>query len=1206
MKLDYNDKEDFIKIAQELKYYDIFDVIKKISSLNLLPENQNKSILLDGLIEAILSMDKDFYENKRIISNKKFHTIIDKLNQSNIAYAIDPCENVFAQKVFFGHNDYYVFNGIDNTPAYNIQMFINALFLYDNNLPSKFLRKVFSLFHLLLSMSNSIYTCLNLCPDNVVYDEGKEIFIPSSARIKFFSSLIELNYEEIDKIQRDFDINELCITPGTPISEDVDNLTFYTKPFIRNPNIDSLIILNVSLLPMLAIYKTIEWANDFGVKDEVLKLVNNCVWHYTLIELKEMGYSIIDNNNFELELFDDNYYKESIKSAYNNKILLTLFICDDGYDYLENNIHDAYPNDKHSLTIIERLEYLIERLSNNNISTDDIYVLIITQGIGRTISCGITLVDKNIGLKIVSLNLFELHCINVNEKKNKDFLLKYMMAKSKINSPLSYCFSELNIIAYYTENNNSFYFSDDMDPTNLLYYFQSGYSVDYIQKAIDAEDLKTVNSYEPEMITLVSSFDKCRNIYIEKSVAKRNNIAFYIEFANFNIWLTYMDIKNEDDLNLMYFILDGFSYWFAECKTILDKFNGDYRKLIVFEFEHNDEIQEFLVKRDNIDTLDKCMKVLVDYDYITVNINPNFVSFFNAQTNAREKTLINYFIELFQDMFEEQIDYVALLDYIFGNPLKKKFSVIENDGNPNRKPIANRRNFNLSIEIEDMLLGLIGKELLKSNQWKIGVVPNNKRYQVTKEVVSLLYLRLQNISHKINSVYLIKTIYKDIEEINYDLAKVEKNYFTNIALYPEKNNEILTEINEINRTSISLRFLIEYITATNSNGVEPLSEDVYTELVTICYMIIDWAYKGDMFNYNIINTPIEFLNSKRIGMKKEELDNIFKYETTYRENMLSYNSSSAIRKLYKVNNVDLTKDFLRAFETEFGYDFVEFDKIINSLIEVNNQEVICMSENEVLSLLSKMNTEIKNETIINILKDITYTQRENFLELPKAYENWESWPWRFNRRYSFNRRPILKINDDLIWGNRQLYLSLNYLVDLIFNGKLKCNSKEMEQFKGKVTFQKGKEFNEFVFKKINDITSFTLYSNVKKVNNKKIANDNNEDLGDIDILAIDDVNKILYAIEVKRFKFSKNPYEIKKEYEKMFDDSNNVSFSTKHMKRVQWLKKHIKDVKQEYNLTDEKWKVKGMFIVNEPLISKDIYNKDIKCVSIPELTKDSF
>ena len=147
MKLDYNDKEDFIKIAQELKYYDIFDVIKKISSLNLLPENQNKSILLDGLIEAILSMDKDFYENKRIISNKKFHTIIDKLNQSNIAYAIDPCENVFAQKVFFGHNDYYVFNGIDNTPAYNIQMFINALFLYDNNLPSKFLRKVFSLFH---------------------------------------------------------------------------------------------------------------------------------------------------------------------------------------------------------------------------------------------------------------------------------------------------------------------------------------------------------------------------------------------------------------------------------------------------------------------------------------------------------------------------------------------------------------------------------------------------------------------------------------------------------------------------------------------------------------------------------------------------------------------------------------------------------------------------------------------------------------------------------------------------------------------------------------------------------------------------------------------------------------------------------------------------------------------------------------------------
>ena len=130
-----------------------------------------------------------------------------------------------------------------------------------------------------------------------------DVFIPSSARIKFFSSLIELNYEEIDKIQRDFDINELCITPGTPISEDVDNLTFYTKPFISNPNIDSLIILNVSLLPILAlncIYtpKGLENLDSYQALLERYNFLEHI--RFDLLPEKLASFLILNNYNFAL------------------------------------------------------------------------------------------------------------------------------------------------------------------------------------------------------------------------------------------------------------------------------------------------------------------------------------------------------------------------------------------------------------------------------------------------------------------------------------------------------------------------------------------------------------------------------------------------------------------------------------------------------------------------------------------------------------------------------------------------------------------------------------------------------------------------------------------------------------------------------------------------------------------------------------------
>lgn len=45
--------DELKKITDEIKKYDVYDVLARISGLNLMPHNQNKSVLLDSLITVI-------------------------------------------------------------------------------------------------------------------------------------------------------------------------------------------------------------------------------------------------------------------------------------------------------------------------------------------------------------------------------------------------------------------------------------------------------------------------------------------------------------------------------------------------------------------------------------------------------------------------------------------------------------------------------------------------------------------------------------------------------------------------------------------------------------------------------------------------------------------------------------------------------------------------------------------------------------------------------------------------------------------------------------------------------------------------------------------------------------------------------------------------------------------------------------------------
>ena len=70
-------------------------------------------------------------------------------------------------------------------------------------------------------------------------------------------------------------------------------------------------------------------------------------------------------------------------------------------------------------------------------------------------------------------------------------------------------------------------------------------------------------------------------------------------------------------------------------------------------------------------------------------------------------------------------------------------------------------------------------------------------------------------------------------------------------------------------------------------------------------------------------------------------------------------------------------------------------------------------------------------------------------------------------------------------------------------------------------------------------------------------------------------------------------------------DEECKGYYTKHCRRVDWCNKHIDDFKKQYGLDDGDWRVIGVFILSQSLVSTEIYHKEIKMLTEKELSVSS-
>ena len=285
-----------------------------------------------------------------------------------------------------------------------------------------------------------------------------------------------------------------------------------------------------------------------------------------------------------------------------------------------------------------------------------------------------------------------------------------------------------------------------------------------------------------------------------------------------------------------------------------------------------------------------------------------------------------------------------------------------------------------------------------------------------------------------------------------------------------------------------------------------------------------------------------------------------------------------------------------ASKDEFGVCLSDIAKVVGELLKLALERtgpVVTVPE-EWLRRRVCEGIPLDQAIVFGAIDQLTLSSRGEFLRPPPGFQLNDIWPWRFNRALSYVRRPLVRITStngstELSFTPGHLYRSSKNLVELVATGRLKARSKVLCNAMGAFTTSASDEFNDAVAQAL-ERRDFVVRTQVSKVGKKRLADDNGNTLGDIDVLCVDTRVRRIVAVECKDFSMARMPNEISADMNSLFVSSKNGRcFQEKHLARLEWLKSHVASVLalmgQGAGTVASQWSVEGAFVFSVPLIA---------------------
>ena len=1165
-------------LAEYLRRWDIADLLASVGALQLVPANADKWVRLSMLAAACCGIGEG---SNRRISRSQFQKLVNGLVPSTWVDSEDPPDGLFTSTIPGPGGSHTVIVGPLQEAVAEVSVMYEALFMDEIGLNAEFVLEAKYLVQVIEVLC--IYVAekagLKRGTRASATNDGK-LDIPGRGGLEALKAAVNLEASLAKFLDDAFEsapfLREyLLISAPRPIGTDIEVAlnTLGASPIVRVR--DQYIIAQPSGLVTAATRGVLNLAIAHGEQAAVAAAIHATATKNLQNVFKRWGW--------------EQESQEAVPVA-EKGALATSTIFRLAGDLLAKVVLFSDPLESQSGYWLFRPAELSLQLTKNerNLGFDVGLKVIALQSFGNQPT---VLFTTSEGDRFVPMfSVADLNTIQHVERNNPVALIQFCRHASKKRERTAVmAFNLFDEYAFYERNGHSYYASDAAAPNFMT--IQTGYGAALRARVLPLVDYHGVRVPTNQSIVAVERMHNSESIPIYSNYGIRGVL---LELPSLGLWVTWEKTATElaspiayDIHYLKRMLAEAIAYWlmsFAPALTgVFDGF-GEILLSLEFRIVLNDEIswaeavraaRPSSIVEGSITTSSEPATGLV-----IIRIDSTCWPAFFSKQNEAERNLMIQVLRGIRDLMptryrwllsEEKIE--SVISEFAPVSAKKMVILVDASVNPELMPTVAPPFRPLQKAEQELLLDDLGAYLIDDIKLPFGELDGERAGMIIRDyVVPYLFLRLEDEIARLSPVGLLEWLVSQHESNLQELALGRLLTVPRLRCYGEEvASEVQSDMTQKSDSDLATRFLIEYASTIPPKGTRPIGILVFDRILAICYELIRYGMDCDLLHYRLATTRFGILESRRLGQDREDLT---RQQRTFFGRVFAgeLRTADTLFAAYwrKIENAPTFDDEIirldAAVAAEFGFTVTQVrDGLIWLTSKAFETEApfVCVKFDDLAEEMS-MALEWDVGFVRFFVEEITLSPRSKFLEPdPARYHSRDTWPWRFNRRLSYLRKPLLRRESgdtsEILWSGRSVFRAGSYFLDLLLGGRLPPSrtqqTSEMSSLQGTLNNSRGREFEDRVKAPFASESRFEVKTRVVRLGAACVG-----EVGDIDAVILDRERRRIFVCECKNLLLAKTPYDMAQQVESIESDNPiRKTASSQALKKTAWVADRVPD-----------------------------------------------
>ena len=1234
-----NDDNPLIKLSEELSHYETRDLAASVAALQLVPQNADCLIRLAVLAHVVASMKPA--QSSVYISPHRLKRICNTVGVGDprVASQDDPANELLTEAVPFFGREYIVFPGTTEYSASTLQALIYTIFRPGSPFAgTSFSQEAYRLVKAALLLSDAVALKAGLARGvEPVPNTPREVRMPSAADFNTLKQAARFARPDLEELLEDggVSVEDLVKLVCSPSSFSVEECEPGEGPLNITPLVDlgsDMVLAIPGMLPSALGHALILLALEHELGGELARQLNAYSWNSVLRSLDFLNIEpsvALSRKASPRVNVRDGFFKLDA-----DKCLYTVLITEDWLDYTPDSCFGRWPPGDLQGVLRERIRDAVDYHGQAFPWSKRLFILLLVQTTGRSVSLPIEdiLPQGEKGYDFLFLTVPDMDVLSVIEQGNGLALWKFARAWERLQQRAAVLsWSQLDAYYFYREHKHSFYFNDDRRPDMIN--LDSGFSGILRREAHRRRDPHFALSPDRRSVFEVICYrgDRRLPLYAPPRLVN-NQLMVLVEGDVIPIWVTSgssVPRENPQLRQACFMLIDTAAYWlwrFAPDLSPILRVLGDRFPNLSIELllppGEDWESSAFQLGDGEGEPLE--YRSSPGLGAVTIVAHRALLDLCATPDNQGERQLmactlraLSHLLPVPETLSEDVIARIIDRRAPVGAqkmailPKSRSLFLLDDLGLPAFRKVQ-------EADVEE-LLDELGSYLTDTVNLKPKVIPESDCVAlINMKVVPFFYQEFCRIMAQLSPEGLLESLVKRHEATLREQRFLTLTAPTRLRCFDFDlglEERIHQEQYDTDTAALMNRFLIEYVAAQPPSGKEPLSVASYDRLLALARQIINYGFSSDLLHYKLGHLRFAMLESGRLG---EDRDQFEAARRTYGKLFSSgriLNAKQTFHRFWEGEGSRKEQPAVmhaedNAMRAEFGYSLTEMAELLFWMTDQGIRRVepvVSMPVEEMANAFAATLSWDKEKAAL-LISLFSLRPRSDYLKPPEGFEGYDVWPWRFNRRLSYLRRPILIRRghgvDEAVWGPKHTYQAGAYLTDLLLSGRIaaatgKEHSQVMRRYQSRSNNLRGREFEMSVITALREVPFLRVLNHVTRVGQQHVGGD-----GEIDAIVANTKKKIVFVLECKDLSLARTPYEMGQQITQLYnDDADRKSATSQVLTKAAWVSSRLRDVLNELGVAGpaKQWKIKPLIVTDERLFTSYFISPKVPIVPFEEI-----